>query len=100
MGMLASASIGDVKGFFETIHSSAQDIAEQNTTNLLAPILYSALMLDIAFGLQEEAKAVTDAVANTLKAGWRTGDIANATTAPDYILGTREMGSKVLEYLR
>src|SRR5690606_5478027 len=99
MGMLASASIGDSTGFFEPIHGSAHDIAGQNKANPLASILSAALLLDIAFGLQEEAKAVTTAVADTLKAGWRTGDIANPGTTADRILGTNEMGAKVLEFL-
>src|SRR5690606_6910891 len=94
MGMVSSPSIGDGTGFFEPIHGSAHDIAGQNKANPLASILSAALMLEIAFGLQEEAKAVTKAVADTLKAGWRTGDIANATTPADRILGTNEMGAK------
>jgi len=69
-------------------------------------------MLDISFGLQEEAKAVTNAVAETLKAGWRTGDIANSSTESSKIsiansstesskiLGTQEMGEKVLEFIK
>src|SRR5690606_26882663 len=100
MGMLASASIGDGTGFFEPIHGSAHDIDGQNKAHSLASILSAALMLDIAFCLQEEAKAVTQAVADTLKAGWRTGDIASAETPTTRILGTNEMGAKVLECLR
>ncbi|WP_367210430.1 3-isopropylmalate dehydrogenase [Sphingobacterium sp. R2] len=100
MGMLASASVGDGTGFFEPIHGSAHDIAGQNKANPLASILSAALMLDISFGLQEEAKTVTNAVAETLKAGWRTGDIANSSTAPSKILGTQEMGQKVLEFIK
>lgn len=99
MGMLASASIGDGTGFFEPIHGSAHDIAGQNKANPLASILSAALLLDIAFGLQEEAKVVTSAVAQTLKEGWRTGDIANSETAADKVLGTNEMGAKVLNFL-
>lgn len=100
MGMLASASVGDGTGFFEPIHGSAHDIAGQNKANPLATILSAALMLDISFGLQEEAKAVTNAVAETLKAGWRTGDIANSSTEASKILGTQEMGEKVLEFIK
>ena len=100
MGMLASASVGDGTGFFEPIHGSAHDIAGQDKANPLASILSVALMLDIAFGLQEEAKAVTNAVAETLKSGWRTGDIANADTPKEKILGTNLMGEKVLEFLK
>ena len=97
MGMLASASIGDGTGFFEPIHGSAHDIAGQNKANPLASILSAALMLEISFGLPEEAKIITKAVDDTLKAGYRTLDIADSQTAPDLILGTKEMGAKVLE---
>lgn len=100
MGMLASASIGDGTGFFEPIHGSAHDIAGQNKANPLASILSVALMLEISFGLLEEAKAVTQAVANTLKAGFRTADIADESTLPALILGTKEMGEKVLSFVK
>ena len=99
MGMLASASIGDGPGFFEPIHGSAHDIAGQDKANPLASILSVALMLEIGFGLKEEAKQVTEAIGKTLKAGYRTGDIADSKTDKDKILGTKAMGQKVLEYL-
>lgn len=100
MGMLASASVGDGTGFFEPIHGSAHDIAGQNKANPLASILSVALMLEISFGLLDEAKAVTEAVANTLKAGFRTADIADEHTLPVNILGTKEMGEKVLSFVK
>ena len=99
MGMLASASIGDGTGFFEPIHGSAHDIAGQDKANPLASILSVALMLEISFGLKEEAKRVTDAVDKTLKAGYRTGDIADSKTDKSKILGTTAMGQKVVEFL-
>jgi len=99
MGMLASASIGDSTGFFEPIHGSAHDIAGQNKANPLASILSAALMLEIAFGLKEEATKVTDAVAQVLKMGYRTADIADGQTDPTLILGTNEMGEQVLKQL-
>jgi len=99
MGMLASASIGDGTGFFEPIHGSAHDIAGQGKANPLASILSVALMYEIAFGLKEEAKRITDAVDKTLKAGYRTGDIADSNTDKAKILGTTAMGQKVLEYI-
>ena len=100
MGMLASASIGDGTGFFEPIHGSAHDIAGQDKANPLASILSAALMLEIAFGLKEEAHALQNAVSQTLKAGWRTGDIANANTADEHRLGTRQIGQKVIDFLQ
>ncbi|MFD0795012.1 3-isopropylmalate dehydrogenase [Mucilaginibacter litoreus] len=99
MGMLASASVGDGTGFFEPIHGSAHDIAGQDKANPLASILSVALMLEISFGLKEEAKKITDAIDKTLKNGYRTGDIADANTDKAKILGTQAMGQKVLEYL-
>lgn len=99
MGMLASASIGDGTGFFEPIHGSAHDIAGQDKANPLASILSVALMYEIAFGLKEEAKRITDAIDKTLKAGFRTGDIADANTDKAKILGTTAMGQKVLEFI-
>jgi 3-isopropylmalate dehydrogenase len=99
MGMLASASIGDGTGFFEPIHGSAHDIAGQNKANPLASILSVALMLEISFGLKDEAKHITTAIDQVLKAGYRTGDIADAHTAAEKILGTEAMGKMVLQFL-
>src|ERR1700742_3913161 len=99
MGMLASASIGDGTGFFEPIHGSAHDIAGQDKANPLASILSVALMYEISFGLKEEAKRITDAIDKTLKAGYRTGDIADSNTDKSKILGTKAMGEKVLEFI-
>jgi 3-isopropylmalate dehydrogenase len=58
-----------------------------------------ALMLEIGFGLKEEAKKITSAIDKALKDGYRTGDIADSKTDKSKILGTKAMGQKVLEYL-
>ncbi len=99
MGMLASAAIGDGTGFFEPIHGSAHDIAGKNIANPLASILSAGLMLEISFGLTEAAAAVNAAVDKTLKAGWRTSDIADTATPAEKTLGTAEMGQKVVGFL-
>src|SRR5690606_34922745 len=98
-GMLASASVGDGTGFFEPIHGSAHDIAGQDKANPLASILSVALMFEISFGLKDEAARITSAIDKVLKEGYRTGDIADAYTDKNKILGTKAMGQKVLEYL-
>jgi 3-isopropylmalate dehydrogenase len=100
MGMLASASVGDAVGLYEPIHGSAHDITGKGIANPLASILSAALMLDISFGLKEEADAVIKAVAHTLKEGYRTRDIADATTLHEKILGTEVMGNVVCNQLR
>lgn len=100
MGMLASASIGDTTGLYEPIHGSAHDITGKGIANPLASILSVALMLDISFGMTTEANEVVQTVDTVLKAGYRTRDIANAGTASEKILGTSEMGAKILAQFR
>lgn len=99
MGMLASASIGDKTGFYEPIHGSAPDIAGRGIANPLASILSVALLLQHALGATREAEAVVQAVANTLKQGWRTADIADEHTPQAMRVGTAQMGQLVLEQL-
>jgi 3-isopropylmalate dehydrogenase len=99
MGMLASASIGDGTGFFEPIHGSAHDIAGKDLANPLASMLSVALMLEIGFGLKDEAKVIIDAIDRVLKEGYRTNDIADGTSSPFQVLGTKDMGKLVLKYI-
>lgn len=99
MGMLASASIGDGTGVYEPIHGSAHDITGKGVANPLASILSAALLLDISFGLKAESEAVINAVDAVLKAGYRTRDIADASTNAAMILGTDAMGEQVLSRL-
>jgi 3-isopropylmalate dehydrogenase len=96
MGMLASASIGDTVGVYEPIHGSAHDITGMGIANPLASILSVALLLEISFGMKTEAQAVISAVEKTLKAGFRTKDIASER---DSVLSTSEMGEKVVKFL-
>src|SRR4051812_24326907 len=100
MGMLASASIGDTVGLYEPIHGSAHDITGMGIANPLASILSAALLLDISFGRKEESDAVIRAVEQTLKDGYRTRDIADATTPHEKILGTEVMGNIVCNHIR
>lgn len=99
MGMLASASIGDGTGVYEPIHGSAHDITGKGVANPLASILSVALLLDISFGMKTEADLVISAVDKVLKQGYRTRDIADASTAPENILGTAAMGDEVLKFI-
>ena len=99
MGMLASASVGDSTGVYEPIHGSAHDITGKGVANPMASVLSAALLLDISFGLKEEADAVIAAVDQVLKAGFRTGDIADASTPKDMILGTEAIGEEILRRL-
>lgn len=103
MGMLPSASLGEAAetgasraGLYEPIHGSAPDIAGQGIANPLATVLSCALMLRYSFGLEGEAQAVEVAVTRTLDQGYRCRDIM---TAGGNLLGTREMGDRVIQNL-
>jgi len=99
MGMLASASIGDGTGVYEPIHGSAHDITDKGIANPMASVLSAALLLDISFGMKAESEAVIHAVDQVLKQGYRTGDIADASTPKDKILGTDAIGEEILKHI-
>lgn len=97
MGLLPSASLGsDGPGLYEPIHGSAPDIAGLGVANPLATILASAMLLRHSLHLEAEAKAVEAAVDAVLAAGHRTRDLCREGAN---LLGTTEMGEKVLEAL-
>lgn len=99
IGMLPSASLGDsTVGMYEPIHGSAPDIAGQNKANPIATILSAGMMLRYSFGLGAEADAIEAAVQKALNEGYRTGDIAGTSNDKE-ILGTVEMGEKIISYL-
>jgi len=99
MGMLASASIGDGTGVYEPIHGSAHDITDKGIANPMASVLSAALLLDISFGMKAESEAVIHTVDQVLKQGYRTGDIADASTPKDKILGTDAIGEEILKHI-
>jgi 3-isopropylmalate dehydrogenase len=95
MGMLASASLstpgraGTALGMYEPIHGSAPDIMGQGIANPLAMILCTAMLLRHSCGLEEEAQAVEQAVADVIDAGLRSPDLGGG-------LGTVAMADAVL----
>ena len=76
IGMLPSASLNEEGfGLFEPIHGTAPDIAGKEIANPIASILSAALMLELRFGLNEEADAVRRSIEEVLDKGYRTHDI-------------------------
>jgi 3-isopropylmalate dehydrogenase len=80
------------RGLYEPIHGSAPDIAGRGIANPIGTILSVALMLRHSFGLEQEARAVEHAVAETIDEGRVTADIAPAG-ARSY--STVEVGSAI-----
>ena len=100
LGMLPSASLGKTNaertfGLYEPAGGTAPDIAGKNLANPIAQILSAALMLRHSLGLAEAAAGIESAVAHTIAAGYRTGDIHHAGESATRKVGTREMGDAI-----
>ena len=97
IGILASASVGETKrGLYEPIHGSAPDIAGKGIANPIATIESAAMMLEISFGMMQEAKDIKDAIGKVLEKGYRTPDLYVEGT--DQIkVGTNEMTDRIIE---
>jgi 3-isopropylmalate dehydrogenase len=100
MGMLPSASLGTRKtafgtfGLYEPIHGSAPDIVGQEKANPIAAILSATLLLRYSLGLNQEADAIEQAVAQTIQAGYRTADIYEKGKT---LLTTQAMGQQITQ---
>lgn len=87
MGLMPSASLGAEIGLFEPIHGSYPQATGLNIANPMATVLSAAMMFE-NFGLQEEGKAIRDAVNKALNEGIVTEDLADGGKA----YGTKEVG--------
>ncbi|KAG0261733.1 hypothetical protein DFQ27_002788 [Actinomortierella ambigua] len=105
LGLLPSASLNGLPekgkpcvGLYEPIHGSAPDIAGQGIANPVGTILSAAMLLRYSLDMEDEAKAIEDAVRKVLddsdRAGfeYRTRDLGGDKT-------TKQMGDKILECL-
>jgi 3-isopropylmalate dehydrogenase len=98
MGLLPSASINQKSfGIFEPAGGSAPDIAGKGIANPVAQILSAAMMLRFSLGYADAADAIEGAVADVLKAGIHTVDIA---IDKNKAVGTAAMGDAVKESIR
>ncbi|MBL9093099.1 MAG: 3-isopropylmalate dehydrogenase [Planctomycetaceae bacterium] len=100
LGMLPSASLGQTTGektfgVYEPAGGTAPDIAGKNLANPIAQIASAGLMLQYSFGETAAATAVQDAIAKTIAAGLRTGDIFSSQDAKARKVGTSEMGDAI-----
>ena len=93
IGMMPSASIGEMTSLYEPIHGSAPDIAGKGIANPCATILSAAMLLRYSLDADKAADAIERAVDETLADGWRTPDLykegfkkANTDTMTEEIL--------------
>jgi 3-isopropylmalate dehydrogenase len=74
IGLLPSASVGENHAMFEPIHGSYPQAAGKNIANPIASILSAAMLLD-HFGLEDETRAVVNAVYKSMKKNIVTQDL-------------------------
>lgn len=104
LGMLPSASLGAKNdkglyfGMYEPSGGSAPDIAGQGIANPIAQILSVSMLLRYSLGESAAADAIDDAVAATIRDGFRTGDIATGA-AGETRVNTAAMGDAILARL-
>jgi len=75
IGLMPSASIGELTSLYEPIHGSAPDIAGKNIANPMGSILSAAMLLRYSLNNPTAAEAIEIAVDKTLAEGYRTPDI-------------------------
>ena len=93
IGTIPSSSLGETsRGMYEPIHGSAPDIAGMDKANPIGTILSVAMMLKYSFHLEEESKAIDDAVSEVLTEGYRTPDMMSEGMT---LVGTKQMGDLI-----
>ncbi len=103
LGMLPSASLGAPdpksgipKALYEPIHGSAPDIAGKGIANPIAQIGSLGMALRYSCNMAKEADLIEKAIAGTLAAGYRTGDIMQPNMRQ---VGTTEMATAIVKEL-
>jgi len=98
LGLMPSACVGDEKAYYEPSHGSAPDIAGKGIANPYSMIGSVALMLDMSFGMEAEARQIWDAMRGVFGSGYTTADLRDPEGKLEAIT-TRAFTDKVLETL-
>ncbi len=98
LGLMPSACLGPEKAYYEPSHGSAPDIAGRNIANPYSMIGSFAMMLDMSFGMREEASNLWNAMESVFAGGYTTGDLSRAGDSIR-IVSTEEFGDRVAEAL-
>ena len=98
LGLMPSACIGPDKAYYEPSHGSAPDIAGKNIANPYSMIGSVAMMLEMSFGMEREAKNLWDAMQSVFTDGYSTPDLAGPGSDITMV-STDEFGDRVIEAL-
>ncbi|MDP2379229.1 MAG: 3-isopropylmalate dehydrogenase [Pseudohongiella sp.] len=99
LGLMPSACVGDNKAYYEPSHGSAPDIAGKNIANPYSMIGSVAMMLEMSFGMDQEAKNVWHAMQSVFADGYSTADLSKPGSGVTMI-NTPAFGDRVVEALR
>jgi 3-isopropylmalate dehydrogenase len=99
LGLMPSACLGDDKAYYEPSHGSAPDIAGQNIANPYSMIGSVAMMLEMSFGMDKEAKNVWQAMQSVFGQGYSTPDLSKPGVGVKMI-NTNAFGDLVVAELR
>lgn len=97
LGLMPSACVGPEKSYYEPSHGSAPDIAGQNIANPYSMIGSVALMLDMSFGMKQEANNLWQAMQAVFAQGYCTPDLAKGREVK--LIKTDEFGDMVVREL-
>lgn len=99
LGLMPSACLGDEKAYYEPSHGSAPDIAGKNIANPYSMIGSVAMMLEMSFGMDQEAKNVWHAMQSVFADGYSTADLSKPGSGVTMI-DTQAFGDRVVAALR
>ena len=97
LGLMPSACKGPEKSYYEPSHGSAPDIAGKGIANPYSMIGSVALMLEMSFGMEQEAKNLWAAMQSVFAAGYSTPDLSKDSEAT--LITTEKFGDMVCEAL-
>ena len=95
LGLMPSACVGPEKSYYEPSHGSAPDIAGQGIANPYSMIGSVAMMLEMSFGMDSEARNLWRAMQGVFAAGYTTPDLARRGKSEEKI-STAEFGDRVV----
>lgn len=98
LGLMPSACIGPDKAYYEPSHGSAPDIAGQFIANPYSMIGSVAMMLEMSFGMEDEAKKVWHAMQSVFAQGNSTPDLSKPGAGVNMI-STHAFGDLVAQEL-
>ena len=99
LGLMPSACLGDNTAYYEPAHGSAPDIAGKNIANPYSMIGSVAMMLELSFNMEDEAKRIWKAIQSVFIQGFSTADLSRPGSNIK-VIGTAEFGDKVVDELK